>query len=70
MRCIPATRNKHSQAQMGGALRPQGTAQVVSPVLAPVRRFVPTPQSRGGVRTHLAPVRRGVDPFVGRCERL
>ena len=57
MRCIPATRNKHSQAQMGGALRPQGTAQVVSPVLAPVRRFVPTPQSRG-IRTCASEARR------------
>lgn len=41
IRCTHATQNKHSQSQMGGAPHLRSAAQVFSPVLAPVRRFVP-----------------------------
>ena len=63
-----AARNRRSQTKAGGAPHLRSAAQVVSPVLAPVRRFVPILQSRG----HPSPstMRRGVDPFEGRCERL
>lgn len=64
MRCIPATQNKHSQAQMGGAPHLRSAAQVVSPVLAPVRRFVPISRSRW--HPSLARMKRGVGPFVHR----
>ena len=41
-----AIRNRRSQTKAGGAPHLRSAAQVFSPVLAPVRRFVPIPRSR------------------------